>query len=210
MYRKIFISFLLIALINFLVGCYSSELVTAGEYEQVEEEDKPDDIRVITKDSQEYHFSDSNFYVENDTLYGKVSVKELSFEGKFALWEIESIKLKVDRQHYSAIITVPVSEYQNIEAESGKPDEIYLTKDDSTRYHFMKNDYYIENDTLYGKGKLMDGEELLEGKIALSDIESIQFEYLNGETTALLILGIAAIPFVVVFAYWSIAGFPIK
>ena len=212
MYRKIFISFLLLALINFLLGCYSSEFVTAGEYEQVEEEDKPGDIRVITKDSQEYHFSDSNFYVENDTLYGKVSVKELSFEGKFALWEIESIKLKVDRQHYSAIITVPVSEYQNIEAESGKPDEIYLTKDDSTRYHFMKNDFYIENDTLYGKGKwlLSDREKKLERIIALSDIESIQFEYLNSVTTALLILGIVAIPFVVLLVYYSIVGPPIK
>ncbi len=113
MYRKIFISFLLLALINFLVGCYSSEFVNVTEYKQIEEEDKPDDIRVITKDYQEYHFSESNFYVENDTLYGKVG----------------------------------------------------------------------------------DREELLDRKIALLDIKSIQFEYLNGVTTVLLVLGIAAMLF---------------
>ena len=132
MYKKIFISFLLLALMNILVGCYSSELVTVPEYDQIEEEDKPDDIRVITKDSQEYHFSESNLYIENDTLYGK---------------------------------------------------EILLSG---------------------------DKEELLDRIIALSDIESIQVEYLNGVTTALLVLGIVAIPFVVLFVYFSIAGFPIK
>ena len=88
-----------------------------------------------------------------------------------------------------------VSQYQKIEAESGKPDEIYLTKLDSTRYHFMKNDYYIENGALYGKGELLlsDGEELLDIKIALSDIESIEFWSFNWPKTGLLVLGIVAI-----------------
>ncbi len=125
MCKKIFISFLLVALINFLFGCYSSELITVPEYNQIEEIDKPDDIRVITKDFQEYHFSESNFYVENDTLYGKVG----------------------------------------------------------------------------------DGEQLLDRKIALLDIKSIQFEYLNGVTTVLLVLGIAAILFagfvIVVILSWN-------
>ncbi len=124
MHRKIFISFLLIALINFLLGCYSAESITVLEYKQVEEEDKPDDIRVITKDSQEYHFSESNFYVEDDTLYGKVDISE----------------------------------------------------------------------------------QLLDRKIALSDIESIQFEYLNGGTTALLVLGIVVISFVVLATVFVLSG----
>ena len=125
MHRKIFIGFLLIALINFLFGCYSSELVTVGEYNQIEVEDKSDDIRVIT-------------------IY---------------------------------------SEY-------------YLS------------DFYIENDTLYGKGKeiLYNKEKPFDGKITLSDIESIQFEYLNGVTTALAVLGIVAILFVGVIAVVILSG----
>jgi len=205
MYRKFFISFLLLALINFLLGCYSSEFVTAGEYKQVEEEDKPDDIRVITKDSQEYHFSDSNFYVENDTLYGKeilyLSKEELPFDERIAFEEIESIKLKVGTgQNYSFINIATVSQYQDIEAERGKPDEVYLTKYDSTKYHFMKDNYYIENDTLYGRGKLLlGGEELLNRKIALSNIESMEVEYFNWITTSLLI-GIIALPVVLIIS----------
>ena len=115
MYGKIFIIFLLLALINFLFGCYSLEQITVHEYKQVEEEEgKPNEIYIKTKDNQEYHFSESNFYIENDTLYGKeillLSEEELPFEGKFALGEIESIKFKVVRQNYSSIITVPVSQ----------------------------------------------------------------------------------------------------
>ena len=118
MYKKLISSILVVALLN-LLGCYSSELVNVTEYKQIEEEDKSDDIRVIT-------------------IY---------------------------------------SEY-------------YLS------------DFYIENDTLYAKGKeiLYNKEKPFDGKIALSDIESIQFEYLNGVTTALAVLGIVAILFVGVIA----------
>ena len=57
MCKKILISFLLVAIFN-LLGCYSSELVTAAEYKQVEEKDgKPNEIYVKTKDYQGYHFS---------------------------------------------------------------------------------------------------------------------------------------------------------
>jgi hypothetical protein len=189
MYKKLISSILVVALLN-LVGCYSSDLVTVTEYNQIEEENKPDDIRVMTKDSQEYHFSKSNFYIENDTLYGKgISLpgyEELPYEGKFAFEEIESIQT----EHFS----VPVSGFQKIEAKSGKPDEIYLTKLDSTRYHFMKDDYYIENDTLYGKGKLIiEKGQQLNRKIALSEIESIEVESFNTLNTYLLGLGILVV-----------------
>ena len=178
MHRKIFISFLLVAIFNFLVGCYSFQSVTVPEYQKIEEEDKPDEIKVTAKDFKEYHFSNSNFYVHNDTLYGKEKFlrKGLPFEGKFAFWEIESIQLEDFSQKDPTPMSV--SQYQKIEAESGKPDEIYLTKYDSTRYHFMKDDFYIENDTLFGKGKFLSGEreELLDKKIAISDIESIEVD----------------------------------
>ena len=96
MYKKVFVSFLVLALTNFLVGCYSSELVNVAEYRQVEEEGKPDEIFVETKDSQRYHFLNTGYYVENDTLYGKgakvVDGIEQAFEGKLALSDIESIQ----------------------------------------------------------------------------------------------------------------------
>ncbi|MGB5849374.1 MAG: hypothetical protein WBH40_12850, partial [Ignavibacteriaceae bacterium] len=70
MYKKVFISFILITFINLIAGCYSFQPVTVNEYKQIEEEDrKQNEIYVLEKDLQEYHFSDSNFYIENDTLF---------------------------------------------------------------------------------------------------------------------------------------------
>ncbi len=191
MNKKLISSLLVVALLN-LVGCYSFRSVTTPEYKQVEEkEGKPNEIYVKTKDYQEYHFSDSDFYIENDTLYGKeilfLSEEELPFEGKFAFGEIESIQLEYLDQNYPTTI----SQYQKIEAERGKPDEIYLTKYDSTKYHFMKTDYFIENNTLYGKGKLLLGgrEQQLDRKIALADIVSFQFDELDGWATFGLVIG---------------------
>jgi hypothetical protein len=196
MYKKLISSILVIALLN-LVGCYSFQSVTVPEYKQVEEDDgKPEEIYVKTIDSQEYHFSNSDFYIENDTLYGKeilfLSEEDLPFEGKFAFGEIESIQLEDFGQKYPTTI----SQYQKIETERGKPDEIYLTKYDSTKFHFMKNDYYIEKDTLYGKGKLLlgDREQQLDRKIALADIETFQVDQINVITTAgLVIVSLVAI-----------------
>jgi len=102
MYKKLISSILVVALLN-LLGCFSFETVTVetvtvAEYKQIEEIDKPDEIRVITKDSEEYHFSESNFYVENDTLYGKEILlsgdKEELLDRKIALSDIESIELE--------------------------------------------------------------------------------------------------------------------
>ena len=95
MYKKLISSILVVALLN-LVGCYSFAPVTVPEYEQVEEkEGKPDEIRVITKDTQEYHFSD--FYIENDTLYGKGKLLsddwEQQLDRSIALSNIESIEV---------------------------------------------------------------------------------------------------------------------
>jgi len=123
--KKIFISFLIVAIFNLLVSCYSSELITVHEYKQVEEkEGKPDEIHLKTNDFQEYHFSD----------------------------------------------------------------------------------FYIENDTLYGKGKLLlsDGEQLLNRKIALSDIESIELESVSAGKTVAFVLGIVGIGVLLFLGIWAI------
>jgi hypothetical protein len=112
MYKKIISSILVIAFLN-LLGCYTFQPVTVPEYKQIEEqEDKPDEIYVITKDDQKYHFLESNYYIENDTLYGKEIVityfesghvkNELPFDRKIAISEIETIEV----DSYSLITTV--------------------------------------------------------------------------------------------------------
>jgi len=98
MYNKLISSLLVVALLN-LLGCYSIQSVTVPEYKQVEEEEGiPNEIYVKTKDNQEYHFSDWNFYIENDTLYGKeilfLSDREQLFDRKIALLNIESIEFE--------------------------------------------------------------------------------------------------------------------
>jgi len=190
-YKKLICSILVVALLN-LMGCYSFESMTVPKYKQVvETEGKPDKIIVKTIDSQEYQFSESNFYIENDTLYEKVNTRELSIGGKIALNEIASIQLEDFSYKYPSPMSV--SQYQKIEAETGKPDDIYLTKLDSTRYHFMKNDYWIKSDILYGNGKLLLAarEELVGRKIALSDIETFQLERFSWLYTSILFLLLA-------------------
>jgi len=211
MRNKIFISFLLVAIFNLLVGCYSSELITASTYNQIEEKDKPDDIRITTKDPQEYHFLKSNIYIKNDTLYGKGEMifgdNEKPFEGKFALTEIKSIQFE-SFESYPIPPKLSVSDFQKIKKESGDPDKIYITKTDFTYYQFIKPNYYIENDTLYGKGKsiLNYKKKQFEGKIALSNIESIEVENFNMGNTIILVLGIVAISLVVLVAIVAAGG----
>ena len=96
MYKKVLIRFLLIALINFIAGCSSFHSISVSEYKQVEEEEgKPIEIYVKTKTDQWYHFTNSNFYIENDTLYGKGELLLNDDEGiinrKIALSDIESM-----------------------------------------------------------------------------------------------------------------------
>ena len=107
----------------------------------------------------------------------------------FTLEDIKTIQVEYFVSEYSSPTTV--SQYQKIVTENGKPDEIYLTKNDNKRYHFMKTDYYIQNDTLYGKGKLLvDREELINKNIALLDIAVIETEKINWGTTSCLGIGI--------------------
>jgi hypothetical protein len=98
MKKRIITSFLLIALLN-LIGCYSVNYLTVPEYQKNErDKGKPSEIIIKVKDSQGYLFTDSNFYIENDTLYGKGEVVnnegKKPFEGEIALSEIESIEVE--------------------------------------------------------------------------------------------------------------------
>jgi len=177
--KKILISLLLVALFNFLVGCYNYETVSVQEFNQILEEDKPNKILVRTKDSQEYNFIKSNFYIQNDTLFGKelISVNEkwVPFEGKISFNEIDEIEYYNTENKWTYRLTI--SEFARIEKED-KPDEIFLTISDSTRYYFKKDDYYLDNDLFFGKGKLRiaDKKESINRELAFSNINSIIFK----------------------------------
>jgi len=96
MNKKIFISFLLVAFINLLTGCYSFQSVSLSEYEEFKmEKGKPNEIYVKTKDRTWYNFTNFNYHIQSDTLYGWGKMldddwKELSNE-KIALVNIESL-----------------------------------------------------------------------------------------------------------------------
>jgi len=88
--------------------------------------------------------------------------------------------------------SVTVPEYKQVEEKEGKPNEIYVLTKDVEKYHFLKYDFYIANDILYGKGKLLlgDREELIDKKIALSEITLIEVEKFDLGDTLLWTLGI--------------------
>lgn len=207
MNRKIFISFLVVALFNLVVGCYTIEKITVPEY--MAESDKPDEILVTTKDFKKYSFSHPNFYIENDTLYGMgktiLTNKEQSFEGKFALSDIKYFQVRTSDKNYSV---VSVSQYLKIEEEKGKPDEIQFTTIDYNRYQFLKPDYHITEDTLYGKVKLLsgEGEVLLDTKIALSDILFLEVENFDWLKFCLLGGGIYFGIGIILVVAWGVSG----
>jgi len=66
--------------------------------------------------------------------------------------------------------TVTLSEYEKVEQLRGQPPKIYVRTSDSYVYIFSHSNYYIQNDTLFGKGK--SGKEFV-----LTNIKSIQYNY---------------------------------
>ena len=75
MYKKLKIVFIIGVAINFLIGCSSLdtvETVTFREYKKIEQlRGQPPKIYVRASDSYVYIFSHSNYYIQNDTLFGK-------------------------------------------------------------------------------------------------------------------------------------------
>jgi hypothetical protein len=109
---------------------------------------------------------------------------------------------------------VTVTEYKQFEEEEGKPDKIIVTTKDYETYHyFLDSGYYIENDTLYGKGILFVNDDMQpfdrKGKIALSDIVSFQFDEFDGTKTAVgvgLVIGCSLIIIALISATSSMSN----
>ena len=68
------------------------------------------------------------------------------------------------------VATVTFREYKKIEQLRGQPPKIYARASDSKLYIFSHSNYYIRNDTLFGKGN--SGEEFV-----LTNVEWISYNY---------------------------------
>jgi len=108
-YKKAFITFILLTFINFITGCYTFNSVTVPEYKQVEEEEgKPDEIYVKTKSNEWYHFTNSQYYIKNDTLHGISSLLSDDWQSasntKIAISDIESMGVESKNWYLTSLI----------------------------------------------------------------------------------------------------------
>jgi len=72
MSKKLKMVFLIGVAFNFLIGCSGWKTVSFKEYKKVEQlRGQPPKIYVRASDSYDYIFSHSNYYIQNDTLFGK-------------------------------------------------------------------------------------------------------------------------------------------
>jgi hypothetical protein len=80
--------------------------------------------------------------------------------------------------------------------------DIYVNTVDDNQYFFEAGHYSLSNDSLNGIGKIVLPNEMksFNGKIVLTDIVSIEEKTTNTGNTILLVLGIAAVGAIVIFA----------
>jgi hypothetical protein len=96
MRKKYIVSVLIPALLVQLCGCYSMKEISKDEMTGLKE---GGDLIVYTKDSTIYSFEEPNYYISNDTLYGKGYVKfsedsdfKVEIENSIARTNIEKIQ----------------------------------------------------------------------------------------------------------------------
>jgi len=79
---------------------------------------------------------------------------------------------------------------------------LYVKTKFQETYRVDKGNYYVKNDTLYGKGEKIVTSSVtqpFEGCISINDIDSFQIEYYDGEKTLLLLGGIVGLAALVLF-----------
>lgn len=100
--KKIIISLTLLSFFNFY-GCFTSadipKAATPDNYIKYEQEEgKPSEIYVVTKDILTYHFEDSGYNIVNDTLFGEGAEvvdavgTEIPFKGNIPIQNIANIQ----------------------------------------------------------------------------------------------------------------------
>jgi hypothetical protein len=98
MKKKIIIYFLIIAFLNYL-GCTSLNIASKEEVKQkLENGTYYQELYLITKDNNRYHFGKRGYHIKNDTLYAKglkVNMNgEVPFEGKIRLEDISYFEVE--------------------------------------------------------------------------------------------------------------------
>lgn len=105
--------------------------------------------------------------------------------------------------------SINVSEYEEVEEKDGKPNEIYVKTKDQQWYHFTNFNYHIENDTLYAEGINKTNTtvygQTVDVKIALSDIQYVKIEELDGLKTAGFVIGSTALILLLIVIYAAVA-----
>ena len=83
-------------------------------------------------------------------------------------------------------------EFESTNPDDIKSEDIYITTKDSTKYHSSWWTFSVYEDSVFIKGSKYTGNEqgAFKGKIAVSDIETIEVEKLDNRAT--IIWGIAA------------------
>jgi hypothetical protein len=86
-------------------------------------------------------------------------------------------------------------------------EELIITTSDYKTYKFLPGYYVIEQDTLYGEGRIINAGKntAFNGKIAMNEILSFEQEKIDTGSTIGLILGIAAVGFVAALLITSAA-----
>jgi len=105
--------------------------------------------------------------------------------------------------------SINVSEYEEVEEKDGKPNEIYVKTKDKQWYHFTNFNYHIENDILYAEGinkiNTTVYGQTVDVKIALSDIQYVKIEELDGLKTAGFVIGSTALILLLIVIYAAVA-----
>jgi len=92
-------------------------------------------------------------------------------------------------------------------AQINLSEELFLTTNDFTRYHFLPANFRIASDTLYGKGAIENSSTIIpfQGSIALTDVVSYEQRTPDTWATIGLITGLIAIAFVVVGLVFAVS-----
>ena len=167
--KKYITSTLIACLLLQFSGCFKMQLITKDEFRE-----DPDYPELLVKTSEKgITFKQGNYTVNNDTIYGRGEVKSLidfvntyePFDGGIGLSEVK--KIRTDKFDITLVNTS------------------FIAKTNKKQFVFDEGTYFIEVDTLYGKGKciprISSGKsfEPFDGGISLNDIEEIQTDNFN-------------------------------
>ena len=167
--KKYISSILIPCLLLQFSGCYNMQLITKEEF--LKDSDYSE-LRVKTKENK-FTFKSGNYTFNNDTIYGRGEVKSLislvntyePFDGGIGLSEVKIIRT----EEFDITIV----------------NRSFIVKTDKKQFVFDEGTYFIEVDTVYGKGqcisRIISGKsfEPFEGGISLNDIEEIQTDDFN-------------------------------